>query len=135
MRVRRVVLAVMLSSSAIMLMGCDPVQHAWIDNESDVDVVVTVDGDEAVLVHAGASGFAYSRLGSTPDARQVAVLTPECGLLAQTNTTANGAWVLRIRVQPGGGVTFEHAPNLGALQTKGTLTTTDKCEGSTAPER
>ena len=124
---KRVVGLMVLVLSSLVLIGCDPVQQAWIDNESDADVVVTVDDEPAVRVPAGASGIAYGTIGTSSQGRQVAVLTADCALLAQTNTPANTAWLLRITVRSGGGVVFDHGASMSSLTQRGTVSPTAIC--------
>jgi hypothetical protein len=116
----------MLAASAMILVGCDPVQSAWVDNESDSDVIVSVDGSQSVRVASGVSDLTYQTIGKSP-ARHVAVYTSDCALLAEVNTPANEAWLLLITVRPGGGIVFEHGANLSGLSQTGTASPVDNC--------
>ncbi len=113
--------------ATVVLVGCDPGQQAWVDNESPQGVIVSIDGTDAVLVRVGVHGLAYSRLGPDSGSHRVSVFTSECALLASTNIPTSSAWLIRITVRSDGGVEFDHGASLSSLATTGSITPTQGC--------
>jgi hypothetical protein len=112
---------------AVVLVGCDPAQQAWIENQSPAEITISADGQESLVVEPGGSGLAYSHLGSNNQAHWLEVFNADCQLVASTNTPANDSWLLRITVRSDGAVVFQNGASLSSLSSSGTVRPSEGC--------